>query len=191
MPVDESHRYFIRGSFQNRTISRMSRSSYPYARNSSRFQPTPYPSTRSMMLRNDADGNDWFRDAGEDLHLSDFVFLARMQTARRMSQRVSRFPQRDLVLERLLAEGTFDRVRDNPLHAGEAFAMNHASAMVNRILMRVEKLEDDVSANSRAFSTLDIDRGLIAGSRSLRRDCASIGVGFPTRRLVPLSGGSH
>jgi hypothetical protein len=150
MPVDESHRYYVRGSFQDRTISRMSRSSYPYARNSSRFQPIPYPSTRSLMLRNDVDGNDWFRDAGEDLHLSDFVFLARMQTARRMSQRVSRFPQRDLVLERLLAEGTFDRVRDNPLHAGEAFAMNHASAMVNRLLMRVEKLEDDVSLSSSA-----------------------------------------
>jgi hypothetical protein len=101
-----------------------------------------------MMIRSDTDGHDWFQDTGEDLHLSDFIFLARMQTARRLSQRVSRFPHRDLVLERLLVEGTFDRVWDNPLHAGEAFAMNHASAMVNRLLMRVEKLEDDVSASS-------------------------------------------
>jgi hypothetical protein len=104
-----------------------------------------------MMTRNDADGHEWSQDTGEDLHLSDFVFLARMQTARRLSQRVSRFPHCDLMLERLLVEGTFDRVRDNPLHAGEAFAMNHASAMVNHLLMRVEKLEDDVSASPWVF----------------------------------------
>jgi hypothetical protein len=72
MPIDESHRYFVRGAFQSRTVSRMSRSSYPYAQNSSRFQPTPYPSTRSMMTQSDADGHDWFQDTGDNLHLSDF-----------------------------------------------------------------------------------------------------------------------
>ena len=55
----------------------------------------------------------WFKDAGEELHTSDFILLTRMQTARRMSQRASRFPGRDMVLERLMAEGTFDR-RNRP-----------------------------------------------------------------------------
>jgi hypothetical protein len=76
------------------------------------------------------------------------------------------------VLERLLAEGMFDWVRDNPLHVGEAFVMNHASAMVNRLLMRVEKLEDDVSASPWVFLTFDIDLGLTAGSSSFRDERA-------------------
>jgi hypothetical protein len=42
-----------------------------------------------MMTQNDADGHEWSQDTGEDLHLSDFVFLARMQTAHRLSQRVT------------------------------------------------------------------------------------------------------
>jgi hypothetical protein len=98
-----------------------------------------------MMLRMDASGEDWFRDDGQDLHLSDFVFISRMQTARRLSQRIERFPGRDLVLDRLMQEGTFDRRESSSLHAGEEFAMNQASAMVQRLLMRVEALEGDVS----------------------------------------------
>ena len=77
--------------------------------------------------------------------MSDFVLQARMQTACRMSQRAARFPGRDMVLERLMAEGTFDRRDPNLLHTAEAFAMQHASAMVNRVLMRVEHLESEVS----------------------------------------------
>ena len=44
-----------------------------------------------------------------------------------------------------MSEGIFNRRETSPLHAGEAFAMNHASAMVQRLLMRVEVIEADVS----------------------------------------------
>ena len=145
MPIDESGRFWVRGPFQSRTISRMSRATYARARNSSNSAPRPYPSSRSLMTRVAMDGNAWYQDTGPELHLSDFVFLTRMQTARRLSERTTRIPSRDLVLERLLSEGTFDRRETSPLHAGEAFAMNHASAMVQRLLMRVKVIEADVS----------------------------------------------
>jgi hypothetical protein len=97
------------------------------------------------MTRMDSDVDEsWFRDSGEELHLSDFVFLTRMQTARRVSHRAARFPRRDLVLERLMVEGTFDRRDPNTPHTAEEFAMNHASSMVNRVLMRIEHLESEV-----------------------------------------------
>ena len=108
MPIDESGRFWVRGPFQSQTISRMSRATYAHARNSSNSAPSPYPSSRSLMTRVAADGNAWYQDTGPELHLSDFVFLTRMQTARRLSQRTTRIPSRNLVLERLLSEGTFD-----------------------------------------------------------------------------------
>ena len=144
MPIDETGRLWVQGPFQSRTISRMSRATYARARNLSRSDPLPYPSARFLMTRVAAEGNMWYQDTGPELHLSDFVFLTRMQTARRISERTTRIPSRDLVLERLLAEGTFDRRDTTPLHAGEAFAMNHASAMTQRLLMRIEVIEADV-----------------------------------------------
>ena len=38
-----------------------------------------------------------------------------------------------------------------PLQAGESFAMNHASAMVQRLLMRIERAEANVSGHTGFF----------------------------------------
>ena len=146
MPIDNSGKYWVRGGFQERVISRMSRTTYSRARNSTRLYPRPYPSFEQLVSRMDSNADEsWFQDAGDELHMSDFVLQTRIQTARRMSQRAARFPGRDLVLERLMTEGTFDRRDPNVPHTAEAFAMQHASAMVNRVLMRVEHLESEVS----------------------------------------------
>ena len=145
MPIDSSNKFWVRGSFQSRTISRMSRTSYTRAHNSSCLQPHPYPSPQSIMTCvNYVDDERWYQDEGQDLHLSNFVFLARMQTARRLSQHVERFPECDPVLGRLMAEGTFDHQDPNVPHSSEEFAMNHATAMIQRVLMRVEALEAEV-----------------------------------------------
>jgi hypothetical protein len=49
------------------------------------------------------------------------------------------------VLDRLLEDGTFDRNSDiDAPNSFEEFAMGHASAMANRLLMRIESLEAEV-----------------------------------------------
>jgi hypothetical protein len=65
-----------------------------------------------------------------------------MQTAHRLSQQVTRYPTRDWILERLMVEGTFDR---EDMLSADALAMQHSSAMCQHLLMRVERLEDQVS----------------------------------------------
>src|SRR5882762_5051116 len=67
-----------------------------------------------------------------------------MQTACRMEDRSCRFPNRDRVLDRLIAEGTFDRMAPDYSNFAEEMAMHHSSAMVQRVLMRVEYLESEV-----------------------------------------------
>lgn len=117
--------------------------------------PAPYPSPLDLMTRVDADGEDWYQDTGIELYLSDFIWLAHMQSARCMTQRAERFPGRDLVLERLMEEGTFDRCDPNMPHSGEEFAMHHSTAMVQQLLMGVKMLEAEVS------SIFDGDRVLL------------------------------
>jgi hypothetical protein len=138
MPVDASGRYWVPGSYQHLTISRTTRRLFPRARDSLRFEDIPYPSTVEIMARMDADGESWYQHAGEDLYLHDLLFQVRIQTARRASQRVRRFPLRDRVLDRLIEEGTFDRRGVTTPNASEEVAMQHSSAMVQRLLMRVE-----------------------------------------------------
>lgn len=53
-----------------------------------------------------------------------------LNSARRMSQCAECFPGRDLVLEYLMAEGTFDCCEPNVPHSGEEFAMHHLTAMI-------------------------------------------------------------
>jgi len=67
-----------------------------------------------------------------------------MQTARRVQECTQQFPDRDMVLERLIAEGMFDRVDPNTPDVHEELAMNHSSAMAQRLLMHVENLESQV-----------------------------------------------
>ena len=146
MPIDTSGTYWVRGAYQGRFISRMSRTAYTRAHNSTHMYPAPYPTPLELMNRVDAAGEDWFQDTGPELHLSDFVWLTRMQSARRMTQRAERFPERDLVLERLMEEGIFDRRDPNIPHSGEEFAMHHSTAMVQQLLMQVERLEAEASS---------------------------------------------
>ena len=97
------------------------------------------------MICMDAEGEAWYSSAGEDLYLKDFIFQARMQTARRAAQRWECFPRRDRVLDRLIEEGTFDRQSPDTPDTREELAMSHSVAMVQRLLMRIEFLEADVS----------------------------------------------
>ena len=93
-------------------------------------------------------GDDWYNHAGRDLHLIDLLFQARIQTARRMSQRVDRFPNRDRVLERLMAEGLFDRRDPDHVHIAEMRANWMSVALTERVLERVENTEGRVSSFS-------------------------------------------
>jgi hypothetical protein len=121
----------------------MSSRPYTRARGSSRFQTLPYPTPRIIGARVDDHSSDaWYQHTGEDLYFLDFLFQSRMQTAHRLSQRVERFPSRDRVLERLLVEGTFDR---DDVSAGIAVGMQYSAALCQRLLLRVERLEERVS----------------------------------------------
>ena len=122
----------------------MSRANHPRSRLSTCYHPDPYRSPSLLMEQVDSPSYDWYHDEGQDLHQRDFIFLARMQTAHRMQQRVERFPDRDQVLERLMEEGTFDRRDPDVPDVREELAMAHSLAMVQRLLMHVEKLEKQV-----------------------------------------------
>ena len=143
----ENNSYFARGSFQHRVISRQSLASYDRARDSTRQYPRPYPSPATIALRMES-GEDWYNHAGRDLHLIDLLFQSHIQTARRMSQRVDRFPNRDRVLERLMAEGLFDRCKPDHNHIVEVWANWLSVALTERVLERVENTEGRVSSLS-------------------------------------------
>src|SRR5579864_3439631 len=144
MPRDQQNRYFIRGDYQGRTVSRSSRVNYSRSRLSTHLNPIPYRTTEVLIADVDREGNEWFKDAGQDLHLSNFLFLTRMQTARRMEDRRHRNMYRDSVMTRLLEEGTFDR-RDPDAHStSEENSMAFSAALGNRLLMRIESLESEV-----------------------------------------------
>ena len=145
MPHDIRNRYFVSGAYNDRTISPTSRYPHIRTRNSTHVSPVPYPTPETLMTRIDnPHGNEWYRDPSEDLYLRDLLFVVRMQTARRMEERTRRFPRRDLVLDRLLAEGTSDRVAPDYSSFAEEMAMHHSSTMVQRLLMRIECLESEV-----------------------------------------------
>ena len=147
MPSDDKNRYFVRGSFQHRTISWMSCANHSRSRLSTRYHLAPYRSPSLMMDQVDSPSYNWYHDEGQDLHQCDFLFLARMQTARCMQQRVERFPDCDRVLERLMEEGTFDRCNPDMPDVREELAMAHSSAMVQHLLMRIERVEREVSGH--------------------------------------------
>ena len=89
-------------------------------------------------------GEDWYNDAGHDLHLVDLLFQSHIQTACWMSQRVDRFPNRDRVLERLMAEGLFDCREPDHEHIAEMRANWLSVALTERVLERVENVEGRV-----------------------------------------------
>ena len=143
----EDNQYFAHGSFQHRVLTRQSLASYDQARDSTHQYPRPYPSPAAIALRMES-GDDWYNHAGRDLHLIDLLFQACIQTARRMSQCVDRFPNRDWVLERLMAEGLFDRHEPDHVHIAEVRANWLSVALMERVLERVENTEGRVSSFS-------------------------------------------
>ena len=92
-------------------------------------------------------GEDWYNHAGRDLHLIDLLFQSRIQTAHRMSQRVDQFPNRDRVLECLMAEGLFDRHEPDHVHIAEMRANWLLVVLTERVLERVENVEGRVSSS--------------------------------------------
>ena len=90
-------------------------------------------------------GEEWYTHAGCDLHLVDLLFQARIQTTRRMSQRVDRFPNRDRVLECLMVEGLFDWREPDHVHIAEVCANWLSVALTERVLEWIENLEGRVS----------------------------------------------
>jgi hypothetical protein len=147
MPQDNSGRYFIDCTpYGERPISRMTRVSYKQSRTSTHLYPCPYPSISNIISRVDGSGNDWFHWPDYKLHLCDFVWLAQMQTARRLYDRTRRsLPNHNPVLDQLLKDGTCDRNGDTDAPISfEEMTMGHLSAMANHLLMRIESLEAEV-----------------------------------------------
>ena len=171
MPVDHSGRFQVTGVYRGRTISCMTRSSYSRTRTSPRSNPVPYPTCEEIMVHMDMEGEEWYSSAGEDLYLKDFIFQARMQTARHATQRWERFPRRDRVLDCLIEEGTFDCQSLDAPDARKELAMSHSAAMVQRLLMRIECLEADVhqqTCSSRIWVDGSLRPDLIRFAQMLR-----------------------
>ena len=82
-----------------------------------------------------------YTHASCDLHLVNLLFQAHIQTAHQMSQRVNRFPNRDRVLEHLMAEGLFDRREPDHIHIAEVQANWLSVVLMERVLERVENTD--------------------------------------------------
>ena len=148
MPCDNLNRYYVPGGYGQRTITRMSRMAYACSANSTAMYARPYASADSLIQRVDGQGEDWYHDEANDLHLCDFIWFAQMQTARRMRDRGTRVRNIDRVLDWLLVEGIFDREEPNMRSVAEEMSMVHSAAMVQRLLMRIKSLEHRVRLSS-------------------------------------------
>ena len=153
MPLQSNGQsYSTRGHFSHRTVTRLSVGVHTRARLTTRVAPRPYPTAADIAYRMDtiAPNDPWYNHLGDDLFYRDFIYQARIQSARRMSQRVSLFPGRDQILERLMVEGTFDREEQGFRNDAEENAIHHATAMCQRLLVRIEDLEGSVRVSDRA-----------------------------------------
>ena len=146
MPRDIQGRYFSDRYQRARSVSRMTRVVYERSRLSTRGNPQPYPSFTSLIDRVDRnDGDLWWNDDFQAVHLRDFVGAARMQAIRRLEIRRDGGRRNfDPVLERLLTEGLFDRQAPDPPQTAEEMGMGFAASMGTRLLVRIESLEDEV-----------------------------------------------
>ena len=148
MPRDNLNRYYVPGGYGQCTITHMSQMAYTRSANSMAMYARPYTTADSLIQRVDGQGEDWYHDEANDLHLRDFIWFARMQTARRMRDRGTRVRNIDRVLDRLLVEGIFDQEEPNMRSAAEEMSMAHSAAMVQRLLMRIESLKHCVHLSS-------------------------------------------
>ena len=119
----------------------MSRMAYARSANSTAMYACPYATAYSLIQRVNQQGEDWYHDKANDLHLRDFIWFAQMQTARRMRDWGTRVRNIDQLLDWLLVEGTFDWEEPNMRSAVEEMSMAHSAAMVQRLLMRIESFE--------------------------------------------------
>ena len=126
----------------------MSRMAYSHSANSMAMYARPYATADSLIQRVDGQGEDWYHDEANALHLRDFIWFTQMQTARWMRDRGTRVRNIDRVLDRLLVEGIFDREEPNMRSAAKEMSMAHSAAMVQRLLMRIESLEHHVHLSS-------------------------------------------
>ena len=118
--------------------------------------PHPYPSALSLIERIDQAGDRWYGNCADDLHLCDFIWFACMQTARHMSISGRQPRGGDQLLEQLLEEGTFDQVEPNVPNVVEKFCMAHSAAIGQRLLVRIEGLEQRVRLPPVLFHLFDL-----------------------------------
>lgn len=100
------------------------------------------------MMEDMEKDNYYFREGGE-LGDQDFLWNMRMATGRHMEDRLIRFAasDHDPVVNRLIGMGISGRPQFTPsLEAGHemAEAMGHTSAIAERLLTRIEKVEAKV-----------------------------------------------
>ena len=141
MPRNNLNRYYVPGGYGQRTISRMSQVAYSHSANSTAMYARPYATADSLIQRVDGQGEDWYQDEANDLHLWDFIWFTQMQMARQMRDRGTRVRNINQVLDQLLVEGIFNQEEPNMRSAAEEMSMAHSAAMVQRLLMRIESLE--------------------------------------------------
>ena len=148
MPRDNLNHYYVPGGYGQHTITRMSRMAYTHSANSTAMYARLYTTVDSLIQRVDGQGEDWYHNEANDLHLCDFIWFAQMQTAQRMRDWGTQIRNIDWVLDRLLVEGIFNREEPNIRSAAEEMSMAHSAAMVQRLLMRIKSLEHWVHLSS-------------------------------------------
>src|SRR6202000_1216900 len=102
MPRNNLNHYYVPGGYGQRTITCMSRMAYTCSANSTAMYARPYTTADSLIQRVNGQGEDWYHNEANDLHLRNFIWFARMQTARRMQDWGTRGRKMDRVLIRFL-----------------------------------------------------------------------------------------
>ena len=87
MPRDNLNHHYVPGGYGQHTITHMSRMAYSRLANSTAMYARPYATADSLIQRVDSQGEDWYHDEANNLHLQDFIWFTQMQMARRMRDR--------------------------------------------------------------------------------------------------------
>ena len=87
MPHNNLNHYYVPGGYGQCTITHMSRMAYSHSAYSMAMYARPYATADSLIQRVDQQGEDWYHDEANNLHLCDFIWFAQMQTAQRMRDR--------------------------------------------------------------------------------------------------------
>ena len=90
MPHDNLNHYYVPGGYGQCTITRMSWMAYSRLANSMAMYARLYATADSLIQRVDGQGEDWYHDEANNLHLQDFIWFTWMQMARQMRDRGTR-----------------------------------------------------------------------------------------------------